>query len=200
MKMKEALLLVLFIVPCSCASYMKKVYLDSSPESLNTNSGYNYFYMDAHFTIFDLYFYLEDVSYGLSTPIEYCVTNTYPGDSSSFSCNYYSLYSYNTKDDKKYYKIYSSSLSIYNYVVVRYTGKNPGGTLYVKSSNSDIFDIVGTALSIVAIVGIVIGSIVFLSVLITVLCCIFRRRRIYGGVGYIPPQPAVVVTTPLNPY
>lgn len=199
MQMKEALFLVLFLVPL--CSTMKRVYIDDSVYTLNTNSGDNYFYMDLFYaTIFDLYFYLDDSSYGLTTPIEYCVTDSYPGNSDSFSCNYKTLYTYSTSGSLKYFKVTSYYLSAYRYIVLKYTGSNPGGYLYAKASYDDIFDIVGTTLSIVSIVCIVIGCIVFVSILITVLCCVFRRRRIYGGVGYVPPQPAVVITTPLNPY
>ena len=199
MQMKEALFLVLFLVPL--CSTMKRVYIDDSVYTLNTNSGDNYFYMDLFYaTIFDLYFYLDDSSYGLTTPIEYCVTDSYPGNSDSFSCNYKTLYTSSTSGSLKYFKVTSYYLSSYRYIVVKYTGSNPGGYLYAKASYDDIFDIVGTTLSIVSIVCIVIGCIVFVSILITVLCCVFRRRRIYGGVGYVPPQPAVVITTPLNPY
>ena len=199
MQMKEALFIVLFLVPL--CSTMKRVYIDDSVYTLNTNSGDNYFYMDLFYaTIFDLYFYLDDSSYGLTTPIEYCVTDSYPGNSDSFSCNYKTLYTYSTSGSLKYFKVTSYYLSAYRYIVVKYTGSNPGGYLYAKASYDDIFDIVGTTLSIVSIVCIVIGCIVFVSILITVLCCVFRRRRIYGGVGYVPPQPAVVITTPLNPY
>ena len=199
MQMKEALFLVLFLVPL--CSTMKRVYIDDSVYTLNTNSGDNYFYMDLFYaTIFDLYFYLDDSSYGLKTPIEYCVTDSYPGNSDSFSCNYKTLYTSSTSGSLRYFKVTSYYLSAYRYIVVKYTGSNPGGYLYAKASYDDIFDIVGTTLSIVSIVCIVIGCIVFVSILITVLCCVFRRRRIYGGVGYVPPQPAVVITTPLNPY
>jgi hypothetical protein len=197
--MKEALFIVLFLVPL--CSTMKRVYIDDSVYTLNTNSGDNYFYMDLFYaTIFDLYFYLDDSSYGLTTPIEYCVTDSYPGNSDSFSCNYKTLYTSRTSGSLKYFKVTSYYLSSYRYIVVKYTGSNPGGYLYAKASYDDIFDIVGTTLSIVSIVCIVIGCIVFVSILITVLCCVFRRRRIYGGVGYVPPQPAVVISTPLNPY
>ena len=199
MQMKEALFLVLFLVPL--CSTMKRVYIDDSVHTINTNSGDNYFYMDLFYaTIFDLYFYLDDSSYGLTLPIEYCVTDSYPGNSDSFSCNYKTLYTYSTSGSLKYFKVTSYYLSAYRYIVLKYTGSNPGGYLYAKASYDDIFDIVGTTLSIVSIVCIVIGCIVFVSILITVLCCVFRRRRIYGGVGYVPPQPAVVITTPLNPY
>ena len=199
MQMKEALFIVLFLVPL--CSTMKRVYIDDSLYTLNTNSGDNYFYMDLFYaTIFDLYFYLDDSSYGLTIPIEYCVTDSYPGSSDSFSCNYKTLYTSSTSGSLKYFKVTSYYLSAYRYIVLKYTGSNPGGYLYAKASYDDIFDIVGTTLSIVSIVCIVIGCIVFVSILITVLCCVFRRRRIYGGVGYVPPQPAVVITTPLNPY
>ena len=199
MQMKQALFLVLFLVPL--CSTMKRVYIDDSLYTLNTNSGDNYFYMDLFYaTIFDLYFYLDDSSYGLTIPIEYCVTDSYPGNSDSFSCNYKTLYTSSTSGSLKYFKVTSYYLSAYRYIVLKYTGSNPGGYLYAKASYDDIFDIVGTTLSIVSIVCIVIGCIVFVSILITVLCCVFRRRRIYGGVGYVPPQPAVVITTPLNPY
>ena len=199
MQMKQALFLVLFLVPL--CSTMKRVYIDDSVHTINTNSGDNYFYMDLFYaTIFDLYFYLDDSSYGLTTPIEYCVTDSYPGNSDSFSCNYKTLYTSRTSGSLKYFKVTSYYLSAYRYIVLKYTGSNPGGYLYAKASYDDIFDIVGTTLSIVSIVCIVIGCIVFVSILITILCCVFRRRRIYGGVGYVPPQPAVVITTPLNPY
>ena len=53
MQMKEALFLVLFLVPL--CSTMKRVYIDDSVHTINTNSGDNYFYMDLFYaTIFDV--------------------------------------------------------------------------------------------------------------------------------------------------
>jgi hypothetical protein len=202
MKMKEALLLVLVLVPISCSTFnIVQLTVGGTEKSLYTTSGVNYFYMYTYdSTIFDLYFYLDDYSYGLKEPIYYCETDDSPTlETTIKNCYFYSLTSKSISGTKKNFRISPSFFK--RYTIVKYEGTYSSGNLYAKCSYyDDIFDIVGAALSVVAIVGIVIGSIVFLSILITILCCVFRRRRIYGGVGYIPPQPAVVVTTPLNPY
>ena len=79
---------------------------------------------------------------------------------------------------KKNYKISTSKFGHLPYLIVRYKGSYPSGSLYIRCSYKDIIiDEPDPVLSIYAIVGIVIGSIVFLSILIIVLFFFFRRRR-----------------------
>ena len=75
-------------------------------------------------------------------------------------------------------------------------------------STDKVAKVVGSTLSVVAIVFIVIGSLIGLGILITVIvfvCICTRKKTTYGSVGFINPQqpPNVVasntLTTPLNP-
>ena len=202
MKIKNAWLLVLFLGSVSCSTYnVQQVVVGGSERSLVASNKENYFCIYLYYsTNFDIYFYLKDNSYGLIEPIFYCITDNIPtSDSAINNCKFNSLYSKSTSGPKKNFKINLGEISPVKFVIVRYKGKYTSGSLYVKSSfGDDIFDLVNSPLSIFAIVGIVIGSIFFLSVLITVLCCVFRRKRINGGIGYISPQHDIVVTTPLT--
>ena len=73
---------------------------------------------------------------------------------------------------------------------MQYTGSNPDGKLGAKASLSDIFDklkdIVDSALSVLAIIGIVIGSIIgfvlFLGAVCAIIgCCLEKHNK--GGLS-----------------
>jgi len=101
-------------------------------------------------------------------------------------------------------------------------GTNPSNLNYPKNNdyNTDspnkkdsystdkVAKVVGTSLSVVAIVFIAIGSLIGLEIIITIIvfiCICTRKKTTYGSVGFIQPQqPSSViasnpVTDPLNP-
>ena len=118
--MKEAFLLLLFLIPSSTKKYLiyKSVTLDEPlPVSLSTSTTIDtYFYTITGRLDYDyLYLHLSDNSYGLNS-VSYCLTNYTPVsgyDTSEIEyCNYKSLEASDTKSSGNtqdfYYKINSS--------------------------------------------------------------------------------------------
>ena len=68
-------------------------------------------------------------------------------------------------------------------------------TLSVETSSSDVHNLIGAVLSTIAIIGIVIGSVVVLSIIITILCCCCICAKAATPVTYVNPQP-IVYTSP----
>jgi len=189
---------------------VKKIQIDNgSTTSLSTSTSYDtYFYMEKKSYQSYIYFYLKDDNYGLyASNVRCCYTNTNPEvsiDSSTCETSVtFTLYKTVTESSINYYLYKFYSYYTYNYVVIYYSGKYSSGSLEVQASYSDIYNIleniIGAALSIVAIVFIVIGSVIGLSIIITVLvcCCVCcRRTTTVGQVGYIQPPPPVVISNP----
>ena len=127
--------------------------------------------------------------------IKVCYTTHNPTEDWTLSdCSWDSITTYEQKTDtenKQYFYKYTYYPYFYSrYVLVQYTGTNPDGRLGAKASLSDIFDklkdIVNSALSILAIIGIVIGSIIgfllFLAgVCAVVICCLEKHNK--GGLS-----------------
>ena len=118
---------------------MTLVYSESKTSLPTTTSENKYFYVinGNYYSVYDyIYFYLEDMSFGLSyNNIKYCLTNMdpkiSPGDvvsDCSFSRIYYYAYQSYSSMDKYYYKI-PFNLS-YTYSIVYYEGNYSSGSLY----------------------------------------------------------------------
>ena len=211
--MIEKIFLVVLLSSLSYAYIVERVPIDDgSTTSLSTSTSDNtYFYMEKNRYQSYIYFYLKDDDFGLDYGnVRCCYTNTYPPSKIDFNkCEEIvtlTLYKTVTESDVCYYlyKFYSSSN--YNYVVIYYSGRYSSGSLEVQASYSDINsileNIIGAALSVVAIVFIVIGSIIGLSIIITIIvcCCICtaccHKTTTVGSVGYIQPPPTVVISNP----
>jgi len=186
--------------------------------SLNTD-GTNYFFVAISNSRtsgnFELYF--EDHYCYFSTNLSAITTYYYPTINvvSSYNFNNYRTYDskYDSAGTTKYYYSFSyrdkdSSRTLY--VVFKYYGSYSTGTLKVKCTNDDPEDyspthndsystdkvakVVGSALSAVAIVFIVIGSLIGLGILITIIvfiCICTRKKTTYGSAGFIQPQTVI---------
>ena len=154
-----------------------------------------------------VYFYLQDDGYSLDyNSLEICYTNTYPlyNNNPFQNCSpRTTLYFYKklTKSGDKYYFYYFPGDSSKNYYIIHYTGTYTYyGNLYAEASRSSLYDKIDTGLSGGIIALIVIGSLFGLGIIIAIpiiICCCCRRTT-YGAVGFVPPQPTVVITSPTS--
>ena len=168
----------------------------------------------------DKYFYISNSDYGYPNYIYFCLEDDdfdlkynyikgwyvtdYPGTNPQAvvdSCSSYfttlSYYdSYTTSSTKKYYYRFSYDYR-YNYAIIYYSGYHNYGNLYVTSDDTDLF-LDGAALSTVAIVFIVIGSIIVIAVAIVIsACCCACCRRSQPGIMPITQPSAYVAPNPV---
>ena len=192
---------LLFISLSNIVSYTS-ISMDSGSSTKLDNS--NYFYMYNSGSSSGVYFYLKDDNYYLdSSSIEVCYTKNYPSYSNPFgSCDRRTTLSYTktfTKSGDTYYFYYFSGDSSVSYYVIHYTGTfTTFGKLYAEASHSDLYNKISSGLSGGIIALIVIGSLFGLGIIIAIpiiVCCCCRRTT-YGDVGFVPPQPTVVITNP----
>ena len=192
---------LLFVSLSNIVSYTQ-ITIDSGSSTKLDNTGY--FYIKNSYSSSGVYFYLKDDSYYLdSSSIQVCYTNDYPSYSTIFeNWNHkISLSSTNqiTKSGDTYYFYYFSGDSSVNYYFIYYTGTfTTFGKLYAEASRKSLYDKINSGLSGGIIALIVIGSLFGLGIIIAIpiIYCCCCRRTIYTGVGYVPPQPTVVVTNP----
>ena len=199
--MVEKILSVLLLITIfNCVASVTEVRVDSSSATtIYPSSNPNYFYIKDK----DNSLYYDN--------IQVCYTNTKPVYGQEFQDCSNSVKSINKYGTETYgsstyylYKYYSSSY--YKYLSVKYSVQYLSGTLEVQASYSEldelISSIIGTALSVVAIVFIVIGSVIALSIIITIICCCCvctaccHKTTTVGSVGYIQPPPTVVISNP----
>ena len=213
--MEKIFSLLLLITFFNCVTSITRITVDSSSATtLNPSPGYaNYFYIDNRSSRSYIYFYIKDKNYGLKYDnIQVCYTDSSPIDGSEYFKNCYnsdtSIKKYGTVSDGSttYYLFKYSSSPYRDYLIVKYYVERSSGSLEVQASYSELNDLInsliGTALSIVAIVFIVIGSVIVLSIIITILCCCCAccsccaRTTTVGAVGYVQPPPSVVISNP----
>ena len=225
--MKEIFFLLLLIFPCSIKTYIKKVL--NQEINLDTNIGENYFFIPAsNFNHKIVYFYLFDTSYGLSN-VNYCIVKDDLTYKQKINCNFKSIYPYRTytngKTKENYYKVTLDPSIIFDQSIgIRYTGTNTISNLTAKasysdlctrpdpssSSNSSSSSSSSKKLSTVAIVFIVIGSVIFATVIIGLICYACKRRADAERLAYenytnpptvtITPTPLVVPTNVYTAY
>ena len=179
-------------------------------EKLPVTSDDKYFYLtvsDYNYPSY-IYFCLEDDDFDLKyNYIKGCYVKDYPGTNPQTSVDSCSSYfstisydsSYTTSSSKKYY--YKIPYKSYNYAIISYSGYHNYGNLYVTSDNTNLFlNDAADALSTVAIVFIVIGSIIVIAVAIVIsacccACCACCRRSQPGIMpitqpsAYVAPNP-----------
>ena len=188
--LKNIILFLVLISFSNCANIIQEIKIDSeSMTSLNTTLDFTtYFFMTLENTDIAgmIYFYMTDNNYSLSyNNIKVCYTTDEPNQDSTLSdCEWKELTPYEKTDSnpKEYFYKNSYIPSFYKrYLIVRYTGLNPDGELKVQSSLTDLYqkikekvkDIIDSALSVLAIIGIVIGSIIGGCLLLACICAIF---------------------------
>ena len=159
---------------------MTLVYINSRTSLSTASSENKFFYLNnSEYSSYsnNIYFYLEDNNFDLRFyNIKYCYTNTNPNSSPYSvinSCSFNDIYSYkhqtSSSSTKYLYKIPTNDSYIYS--IVFYEGGNSSGSLYAYSDYKSIPIDDITALSTGAIIGIVIGSIIFLAIIIIIIIC-----------------------------
>lgn len=199
--MLQKLITFLLLFICShCLNVFTPVALEKSNfTELNTTlNATTYFYITISASDIGgtVYFEIEDNNYHLNYDrIKVCYTTHNPTEDSTLSdCSWDSITTYEQKTDtenKQYFYQYTYYPYIYSRnVLVQYTGTNPDGKLGAKASLSDIFDkvkdILDSTLSVLAIIGIVIGSIIgfmlFLGAVCAIIaCCLEKHNK--GGLS-----------------
>ena len=178
--------------------FIFKVPVDSGPDLRFSTlvNAYNYLYSSIGYPSSDyLYFYFYDPYFNLVDPIYYCITSynpeNYPSPCSSFD----SLSYYDKKPNNNYAYSYRVDTSSYRgqYVILKYTVKY-SNYVGIKSS----YTAYSLPLSTVAIVFIVIGSVIFVG-LIIFLIYYFCKKRNADNISYTPTQPGVATSTPTYP-
>ena len=185
-------------------------------KKLPVTSDDKYFYLtvsDYNYPSY-IYFCLEDDNFDLKyNSIKGCYVTDYPETNPQTSVDSCSSYfstisydsSYTTSSSKKYY--YKIPYKSYNYAIISYSGYHNYGNLYVTSDDTDLF-LDGAALSTVAIVFIVIGSIIVIAVAIVIsACCCACCRRSQSNImpitqpaAYVAPNPVTYgATMPFQP-
>ena len=165
---------------------MTQVYINSRTSLSTSSSDNNYFYLNnSEYSSYSnyIYFYLEDNNFGLRYfKIKYCYTNSKPNSSPYSvvkSCSFIDISSYkyqtSSSPTKYLYKIPTNDSYIYS--IVYYEGGNPSGSLYAYSDYKSIPIDDITALSTGAIIGIVIGAIIFLAIIIIIIICRCTRCK-----------------------
>ena len=185
--MKEICFLLLFLLPYSLNSYyIKQIIIDNyATESLYTFTGYNYFYIELKSKSYDypVYFYLFDTSYRLDKH-DYCITSKrIISDSTIDECqfNYLYLEHFRNVGDsvENYFKIDINAHLNNRYIIVRYSGSYMYGSLYAKSSYSDLYklpDSTSRSFSTVNIVFIAIALLALIGIIITIICYYCKKK------------------------
>ena len=141
----------------------------NSMTTLNTTNTTEYFYMETknfRKSVF-IYLYFKDESFKLNKDnLKYCFTSIPPNE--ELSCIFDDLGGPFATLKKKHY-FYKISYNNDGYLIIRYDGKNSNGSLKVRAASDNLYDIIkdtlNTALSILAIIGIIFGSCVGLALL-----------------------------------
>ena len=173
---------------------MTQVYRNSKTYLPTTSSEDKYFYLtNSNYYSYssNIYVRLDDNNFGLyNDDIKYCHTNTdpstYPDDAvngcSFSSINYYSTQS-SSGTTKYYYTI--PITNYYTYSIVYYEGGDTSGILYVTSDYNNILNEDNKGMSAGAIIGIVVGLIIFIAALIIIIrYCLPRCRK--NKINFIP--------------
>ena len=158
-----------------------------------TTNGFFYFTTDNFISIDgNLYLYFYSKNYNFKRAV-YCVTNSIPTEDIIRNSQFYYFNNHKSIiiNNSAHYHYYLSlnAFEGNKYIIINYTSSNSSGELKAKYSNRDIENI-ADSLTIAGIIGIVIGTIIGLAIIISIIyCCICRRRKVLGTVGYqVQPQ------------
>ena len=158
----------------------------------------NYFYMKIGNPSHDyLYFNFINSDSTFDKTIYFCQTDNNP-EYDSPSCSFRPIdrygqnYTYNN-----YENYYKADIRTYSgeYIIVKfqYNSKSSYPTLYLKSSYNDFYH---KPLSTVAIVLIVIGSVVFVGIIIIIIHCCYKKRAAYNSTHEVNQSAVVVSNNP----
>ena len=200
--MKKIFISFLLFVSLSNIISFTPITIDSGYSTKLDNS--NYFYMSNSYSSSGVYLYLKYDSYYYDySSIQICYKNNAPPYTTSniftdcdwISTSYYT--NYIKKSGDYYYFYHFTGDSSVRYYVIKYS-YSYFGNVYAEASRSNLYNKINTGLSGGIIALIVIGSLFGLGIIIAIpiiVCCCCRRTT-YGAVGFVPPQPSVVITNP----
>ena len=178
-------------------SFIQKLDMLDSPYDITIfENCSNYFYRNiTGLSSNYLYLYFEDKGKSLEDPIYYCFTKYDPENNYYLAknCNYSSVKLDEkdpTSDFAYLYKVEIASKS--GYILVKYFVNSSNGWLKVSARTSKF-------LSKVAIAFIVIGCLVFVGIIISLIVYGCKKRAARNQ-AYIPDQPAVIDSTPNDPF
>ena len=175
--MKIFLLFLCLVANSYCL--IKKVEYNTMT-SLNTTNTSAYFYMetkDFRESVFIFLYFIDDNFNLNKDKLKYCFTTILPDE--EISCNFDDLggpFASINRSNKNHY-FYKISYRNDGYLIIGYNGTNSNGSLKVQGASDNLYDIMedvtDTALSILKIIGIVIGSCLgFVCLVCIILICI----------------------------
>ena len=162
-----------------------------------------YFYMQVTPQKYgNLFFFLNDTQYNL-TETKYYVSLSTVNETliNKVKDQFRTIEHYKDKvgkDYTEYYYRYSMGPEFWGkdkYLVIKYKGENSSGSLKVRSSFDDLYDLYNKKLTSLHIVLIVAGCIIFVGILSTVLVCVLKKKKQNVDLGTIDPRPLVRDTT-----
>ena len=164
-----------------------------------------YFYMQVNPQKYgNLFFFLNDTQYSLTEKeIKYYVSLSTVNETliNKVKDQFRTIEHYKDKvgkDYTEYYYRYSMGPEFWGkdkYLVIKYKGENSSGSLKVRSSFDDLYDLYNKKLTSLHIVLIVAGCIIFVGILSTVLVCVLKKKKQNVDLGTIDPRPLVRDTT-----
>ena len=152
----------------------------------------------------NLFFFLNDTQYSLTEKeIKYYVSLSTVNETliNKVKDQFRTIEHYKDKVGKgytEYYYRYSMGPEFWGkdkYLVIKYKGENSSGSLKVRSSFDDLYDLYNKKLTSLHIVLIVAGCIIFVGILSTVLVCVCKKKKQNVDLGTIDPRPLVRDTT-----
>ena len=188
--MNVAFILLLLFAPYSIGS-ITELTLDSKDlQKLDACVLYCYFFMRTSNTrASSLELYLKEYGYSLDKT-HYCYSSEDPKVSDKYEkCNY--------KEINPYLKVRVNAEAEYNYtiplesnsfVIFRYSGKNPTGTLYAQCKTPKLSTLAIVLIVVACVIAVVVGII-----LIYRFCC-RKRANVGSGTAQPPIQPATGVS------
>ena len=206
--MKEMFLFIFFLFPYLIkAIIIQRVSVGYSEitDLKTTILEETYFYMQVTPQKYgNLFFFLNDTQYNLAEKeIKYYVSLSTVNETliNKVKDQFRTIEHYKDKvgkDYTEYYYRYSMGPEFWGkdkYLVIKYKGENSSGSLKVRSSFDDLYDLYNKKLTSLHIVLIVAGCIIFVGILSTVLVCVLKKKKQNVDLGTIDPRPLVRDTT-----
>jgi hypothetical protein len=206
--MKEMFLFIFFLIPYLIKAIIIQpvtVGYSEITDLKTTILEETYFYMQVTPQKYgNLFFFLNDTQYSLTEKeIKYYVSLSTVNETliNKVKDQFRTIEHYKDKvgkSYKEYYYRYSMGPEFWGkdkYLVIKYKGENSSGSLKVRSSFDDLYDLYNKKLTSLHIVLIVAGCIIFVGILSTVLVCVLKKKKQNVDLGTIDPRPLVRDTT-----
>ena len=206
--MKEMFLFIFFLIPYLIKAIIIQPVIVGYSEITDLKTTIleeTYFYMQVNPQKYgNLFFFLNDTQYNLAEKeIKYYVSLSTVNETliNKVKDQFRTIKHYKDKvgkDYTEYYYKYSLGPDYWGkekFLVIKYNGKYSSGSLKVRSSFDDLYDLYNKKLTSLHIVLIVAGCIIFVGILSTVLVCVLKKKKQNVDLGTIDPRPLVRDTT-----